>query len=107
MLWVDGEINAKVVAQPPEYIAGMAGFDVPEGTHSSSSRETGSGPDHPFSGEKMTVTMALYRAKDIDEAIALTNGIQAYQGQGHSLRHLFDQRRQHHEAGQCAPTPAG
>ncbi len=37
-----------------------------------------------FSGEKMTVTMALYRAKDIDEAIALTNRIQAYQGQGHS-----------------------
>ena len=32
----------------------------------------------------MTVTMALYRAKDIDEATALTNAIQAYQGQGHS-----------------------
>ena len=46
--------------------------------------ETGTGPDHPFSGEKMTVTMALYRAADIDEAIALTNRIQAYQGQGHS-----------------------
>ena len=32
----------------------------------------------------MTVTMALYRARDIDEAIALTNAIQSYQGQGHS-----------------------
>ena len=39
---------------------------------------------HPFSGEKMTVTMALYRADDIEHAIELTNGIQAYQGQGHS-----------------------
>ena len=46
--------------------------------------ETGAGPDHPFSGEKLTVTMALYKVKDIDEAIALTNSIQAYQGQGHS-----------------------
>src|SRR3546814_8417615 len=45
---------------------------------------TGHGKEHPFSGEKMTVTMALYRAKDIDEAIELTNAIQAYQGQGHS-----------------------
>ena len=28
--------------------------------------------------------MALYKVKDIDEAIAMTNLIQAYQGQGHS-----------------------
>ena len=32
----------------------------------------------------LTVTMAFYKVKDIDEAIALTNKIQAYQGQGHS-----------------------
>jgi hypothetical protein len=62
----------------------MAGFDIPEGTQFFIVPETGTGPDHPFSGEKLTVTMALYRVKDIDEAIALTNRIQAYQGQGHS-----------------------
>src|SRR3546814_20075687 len=28
--------------------------------------------------------MALYKARDLDEAIRLTNEIQAYQGQGHS-----------------------
>lgn len=84
VIWVDGHINAKVVAQPAEMIAGMAGFGVPEGKQFFIVPETGAGPDHPFSGEKMTVTMALYRAKDIDEAIELTNRIQAYQGQGHS-----------------------
>lgn len=83
-IWVDGAINAKVVAQTPAFIADYAGFDIPEGTRFFIVPETGTGPDHPFSGEKMTVTMALYRAKDIDEAIALTNRIQAYQGQGHS-----------------------
>ncbi|HBX73717.1 MAG TPA: aldehyde dehydrogenase, partial [Halieaceae bacterium] len=46
--------------------------------------EVGAGPDYPFSGEKLTVTMALYKVRDIDEAIELTNRIQAYQGQGHS-----------------------
>ncbi|HEY7776454.1 MAG TPA: aldehyde dehydrogenase, partial [Kineobactrum sp.] len=46
--------------------------------------EVGAGPEYPFSGEKLTVTMALYKVKDIDEAIDLTNRIQAYQGQGHS-----------------------
>ena len=84
VIWVDGHINANAVAQPAEKIAGMAGFGLPEGKIFFIVPETGTGPDHPFSGEKMTVTMALYRAKDIDEAIALTNLIQAYQGQGHS-----------------------
>lgn len=84
VLWKDGVLNAKVVAQPPEAIAGIAGFEIPEGTKFFIVPETGSGPDYPFSGEKLTVTMALYKVKDIDEAIARTNEIQSYQGQGHS-----------------------
>jgi sulfoacetaldehyde dehydrogenase len=84
VLWVDGTLNAKIVAQPPEKIAAMAGFEIPEGTKFFIIPETGTGPDYPFSGEKLTVTMTLYRVKDIDEAIAMTNRIQAYQGQGHS-----------------------
>ncbi|SMP83433.1 hypothetical protein SAMN06296065_1631, partial [Novosphingobium panipatense] len=84
-IWEDGEhINAKVVAQSPQFIADYAGFAIPEDTAFFIVPETGHGPDHKFSGEKMTVTMALYRAKDIDEAIRLTNAIQSYQGQGHS-----------------------
>jgi hypothetical protein len=62
----------------------MAGFGLPEGKTFLIVPETGVGPDYPFSGEKLTVTMTLYRASDIDDAIALTNAIQAYQGQGHS-----------------------
>ncbi len=83
-IWVDGHINAKVVAQTPAFIADYAGFTIPEGTQFFIVPETGAGPDYPFSGEKMTVTMALYRASDIDDAVAITNRIQSYQGQGHS-----------------------
>ena len=84
VLWVDGHINAKVVAQTPKFIADFSGFTIPEDTQFFIIPETGYGPDYPFSGEKMTVAMALYRAKDLDEAIFLTNAIQSYQGQGHS-----------------------
>lgn len=84
VLWEDGHINASIVAQPAAVIAGKAGFDLPEGRQFLIIPETGAGPDHPFSGEKLTVTMAFYKVKDIDEAIDLTNRIQAYQGQGHS-----------------------
>jgi sulfoacetaldehyde dehydrogenase len=84
VLWQDGALNPAIVAQPPENIAGMAGFEIPDGTKFFIVPETGVGPDYPFSGEKLTVTMALYRVKDIDHAIEMTNRIQAYQGQGHS-----------------------
>ena len=84
VLWKDGALNAKIVAQHALNITGQAGIDLPEGKQFLIVPETGTGPDHPFSGEKLTVTMALYKVKDIDEAIELTNSIQAYQGQGHS-----------------------
>jgi sulfoacetaldehyde dehydrogenase len=84
VLWVDGALNAKVVAQSAKFIADMAGFTIPEGKTFFIVPETGFGPEFPFSGEKLTVTMTLYRAKDIDAAIQLVNDIQSYQGQGHS-----------------------
>jgi sulfoacetaldehyde dehydrogenase len=83
-IWVDGHLNTAIVAQPADKIASMAGIDLPEGSLFFIVPEEGFGPDRPFSGEKLSVTMALYRAKDIDDAIRITNGIQAYQGQGHS-----------------------
>ncbi len=84
VLWEDGHLNPSIVAQHALNITGKAGIDLPEGKQFLIVPETGTGPDYPFSGEKLTVTMALYKVQDIDEAIALTNSIQAYQGQGHS-----------------------
>jgi sulfoacetaldehyde dehydrogenase len=84
-LWDDeGHINTAMVAQPAEKIASMADIKIPEGTQFYIVPENGWGKEHPFSGEKMSVIMALYRADNIDHAIELTNNIQAYQGQGHS-----------------------
>jgi len=84
VLWHDGHLNPGIVAQHAVSIAAQAGIDLPEAKQFLIVPETGTGPDYPFSGEKLTVTMALYKVKNIDEAIELTNSIQAYQGQGHS-----------------------
>ncbi len=83
-IWHDGHLNTAIVAQPAEKIASMAGIGLPNGKCFFIVPEMGYGADHPFSGEKLSVVMALYRARDIDHAIELTNNIQAYQGQGHS-----------------------
>ena len=77
-------LNTAIVAQPADKIAEMADISIPEGTEFYIVPETGWGPDHPFSGEKLSVVMALYKADNIDHAIELTNNIQSYQGQGHS-----------------------
>lgn len=83
-IWHDGHLNTAIVAQPASVLAETAGFEIPEGTEFLIVPETGFGAEYPFSGEKLCVTMALYRARDIQHAIELTNNIQAYQGQGHS-----------------------
>ena len=84
VIWVNGALNANIVAQPIETIAGIAGIDVPEGSKFFIVGEQGVGRDFPFSGEKLCVTLTLYKVKDLQGAIDMTNSIQAYQGQGHS-----------------------
>lgn len=47
--------------------------------------ETEVGAAHPFSGEKLSSVLTLYRYReDIENAIAQVNAITAYQGQGHT-----------------------
>ena len=83
-MWVDGHLNVGIVAQPAEKIASMAGITWPAGKTFFIVPETCYGPEHPFSGEKLSVVLTVYKVKNIDEAIALTNNVQAYQGSGHS-----------------------
>ena len=74
-----------VVAKSAAHIAALAGIDLPEGRGFLIVEETGAGPAHPFSGEKLSVVLALYRySGSIDNAIALVNAITDYQGLGHT-----------------------
>jgi sulfoacetaldehyde dehydrogenase len=47
--------------------------------------ETGVGPEHPFSGEKLAPVLAFYRAPDFAAAAALAGALLRYQGAGHSV----------------------
>ena len=77
-------INRDVVAKPAPFIADLAGIPVPENTCILLAEETVSGSASPFAGEKMCVTIAIYKAKDLDDAIRIVNENQAYSGAGHS-----------------------
>lgn len=84
VLWENGALNTKAVVLKPQVLCEMAGVEIPDDRLFIIMPETGTGPEFPYSGEKLSVIMAFYKVKDIDEAIALTNEIQAYQGMGHS-----------------------
>jgi len=43
------------------------------------------GPDAPLSGEKLSRVVALYRAGDFEDAMAITTRILTHQGAGHSV----------------------
>jgi sulfoacetaldehyde dehydrogenase len=77
-------INRHIVASPIENIAKIAGVSVPDGTKFIMVEESGSGPDHPFSGEKMSLILTVYKCADLDDGIARVNANLAYSGAGHS-----------------------
>ena len=87
VMWPDGGAvpSITVVAKSAAHIAGLAGFEVGTGCPMLLVEEAGTGPDHPFSGEKLSVVLAVYRYEgDISAAAELVNAITAYQGLGHT-----------------------
>ena len=87
-----GKLSADATAQSAAKIAERAGL-ARSGTFLMV-EETGTGPQHPFSGEKLSPVLALYRVKDFDEAIRTTGAIYDYQGKGHSVSlHTKDERQ--------------
>jgi sulfoacetaldehyde dehydrogenase len=85
-LWVDGKLNRKVIAKDAAILAEV--FDLP--SNAASARffmveETGIGPAHPLSGEKLSLVLTIYRARDFFHARDLARDILEFQGKGHSL----------------------
>jgi sulfoacetaldehyde dehydrogenase len=78
-----GKLNPQATAQPAEKIARLAGLSIEAKILMVA--ETGSGPAYPFSGEKLSPVLAVYRAGNFDEAFRITCAIYDYQGKGHSV----------------------
>jgi sulfoacetaldehyde dehydrogenase len=74
-----------VIAKSARAIADLAGINLPENRRFLIVEENGSGPEYPFSGEKLSVVLALYRySGPIENAIRQVNAITDYQGHGHT-----------------------
>ncbi|MBK5458828.1 aldehyde dehydrogenase family protein [Peribacillus sp. TH27] len=83
-MWVDGHLSREIVAKPASRIAEAAGFSIPNKAKFIMVEESGIGQGYPFSGEKMSVVVTIYKYNEFDEAIEKVNKITAYSGYGHS-----------------------
>jgi sulfoacetaldehyde dehydrogenase len=83
-MWVEGRLSNSIVAQPLQKITQVAKIKIPEDRKFIMVEETGIGPDYPFSGEKLSMVVTIYKYRDFEEAISIVNDITDYQGKGHS-----------------------
>jgi sulfoacetaldehyde dehydrogenase len=85
VLWVDGRLNRKLIAKDAAIIAAAAGLPAKaRQARFFMVEEIGVGPDHPFSGEKLALVLAVYRAKNFPAARDRVAEILRFQGMGHS-----------------------
>lgn len=81
-----GHLSPAVTAQSVKRICEVCGLTRPEVVAAKCLmvEETGTGPDYPFSGEKLSPVLTVYRARDFDHAFETLRNIYAYMGNGHS-----------------------
>ncbi len=86
-MWPDGRLSDAVTAREARRIAELAGLSRAELRDATflMVEESGFGREHPFSGEKLSPVLAVYRARDFAHACAIVESIYAYQGAGHSV----------------------
>ena len=86
MFMPDGHLNPKsgMAAQSPQVIAKAAGFSVPDECKFIMMESTGAGAQHPFSGEKLSILLNVYKYSDFDAAIDFLNEIHEWSGKGHT-----------------------
>lgn len=84
-LWRDGRLSRALIAKDAAVLAGAFALSgAAGGARFFMVEETGYGPLHPFSGEKLSLVLAVYRAADFDAARETVRQILDYQGRGHS-----------------------
>ena len=81
---INGALNAKIVGQKPVTIASLAGVIVPEGTKILIGEVESVELSEEFAHEKLSPVLAMYRAKNIDDAFTKAERLVADGGYGHT-----------------------
>ncbi len=81
---INGALNAKIVGQRAHTIAKLSGVEVPENTKILIGEVESVDLSEEFAHEKLSPVLAMYRAKDIDDAFDKAEHLIADGGYGHT-----------------------
>ncbi|MBD8947037.1 MAG: bifunctional acetaldehyde-CoA/alcohol dehydrogenase [Clostridiales bacterium] len=81
---INGALNAKIVGQKAHTIAALSGVEVPEDTKILIGEVTSVDISEEFAHEKLSPVLAMYKAKDFDDALAKAEQLIADGGYGHT-----------------------
>jgi sulfoacetaldehyde dehydrogenase len=85
VMWdTEGHRLADTVAASPHELAKAAGFLIPEDRTFIIVRGDGIGKEYPFSSEKLTTLLAVYRYEGFEQALEMMRAIFEVGGKGHS-----------------------
>ncbi len=86
-MWPNGKLNPALMARPVADIVRIAGLARAglAGAKFLMVEESGIGGKFPFSGEKLSLVLTLYRVRDFGHAFDTVKEIYAHQGAGHSI----------------------
>ena len=87
---INGALNAKIVGQPAYKIAALAGVTVPEKTKILIGEVESVELSEEFAHEKLSPVLAMYRAKDFNEALDKAEQLVADGGYGHTSSVYLD-----------------
>ena len=90
IILVDGEANPQIAGQPAVKIAAMAGVEVPPNTKVLIGEVADVGPEEPFSHEKLSPVLAMYRAADFAAAVENAEKLVEHGGLGHTASLYVD-----------------
>jgi len=91
---IDGKLNANIVGQPACKIAEMAGFKVPEDAKVLAGEVEKINLAEEFAHEKLSPVIAIYGAKNFEDAVSKAHQLVELGGAGHTAVLYTDERKQ-------------
>ena len=93
VIMIDGKLNSAIVGQKAAHIAEMAGLKVHPDTKVLIAECQKVGKEEPFSAEKLSPVLAMYKAKDFEDAVAKAKALVTFGGAGHTSILYTDQNK--------------
>jgi len=88
----DGSMNTATVGKPPQFLAALAGFELPPGTRIIVCRLTHTGKEEPLSREKLTTVLGWYEEDGWEAGCERSIELIHFGGRGHTqIIHATDE----------------